>query len=812
MGITELTVTLWQERRVLEELLAATGQALAPPRDSAQGPAEAPRAESDLRKELGLIRLARDVELAAVAQEWGLGSATGLAGLAAGAPTDSWRWVLDSHHQALTDLEVRLRAGRAAEATGTTPPAGGPVGDEPPRPGGDGDDGPGPPALPDSLLGHALNAVSEGSLITDAAQDIVYANAAFTAITGYTSEELLGKNCRILQGPGSDRVTLAAMSSRLQRGETFRGNILNYRKNGSPFWNALTVSPLRDDDGRITHFVSIQRDITAQVALQEELRFLALHDPLTGLPNRSGLEQRLGAAPAATDVALGVIRFDNFRHVNETFGRDAGDALLREMAQRLKSNLRTTDFLARIGGDEFVLLIAGIDDAEAHRQIGSVAARLHRAVETSVPLGGGNSVDVGLSMGLALHRAGRDGFGDSRRRAEAALSDRPVEGSPGRQWWRLAEPGDPVPHPGDPSPHPEPGASATVQPPQSPAPQTGDPAPGPRGPAGTLSLVLQPVVDLRTGEVDLLEALARVSIEGHPPMGPADFLPALAPRDVDQLFRDALEQALSHLARWDRSGRAFRVSVNLSPSTLLDPECAGWVASTLERHGIAPDRLVLELLETGAITSPVQVAALSNLRTLGVCLAMDDLGSGYSSLQRLSVLPFSAVKIDGALTAQLRTRPVRTLTILAMLVQMGRDLDWDVIIEGLEDAALTEAARILAPPFGQGYHLAPPLEPGDVPAWVEVFAPRGADGGLDTFLGALAYTWQFTRLRSPHPGPQDQCPLTAFLDAHAEPGSPAFDWHGLQHGPAADAPEPGARLVDWLADRSIEEYARLPLN
>ncbi len=808
MGITELTVTLWQERQVLEELLAATGQALAPPRDSAEGPADAPRAESELRKELGLIRLARDVEVAAVAREWGLGPATGLAGLAAGAPTDSWRWILDSHNQALTDLEVRLHAGRAADPPRTTPPAD-PAREEPPRPGGpeDGAAGPGWPDLPDSLLGHALHAVSEGSLITDAAQHIVYANAAFTTITGYTFDELLGKNCRILQGPGSDRGTLAALSSRLERGETFRGNILNYRKNGSPFWNALTVSPLRDDDGRITHFVSVQRDITAQVALQEELRFLALHDPLTGLPNRSGLEQRLGAAPSAPEVAVGVIRFDNFRKVNDTFGREAGDALLCEMARRLKSNLRATDFLARIGGDEFILLIAGIQDAEAHRQIGSVAARLHRAVETPVPLGEGNPVDVGMSMGLALHRGGPEGFGASRHRAAAALADRTGHGGERRQWWSLAGPGDPSPVPGTGT-----GTSAAAPAPEDAARRAGNPPAGPHAPEGTLSLVLQPVVDLRTGHVDLLEALARVSIDGDPPVGPADFLPALAGHEVDQLFRDGLEQALSHLARWDRSGRSFRISVNLSPTTLLDPACTGWVASALERHGIAPDRLVLELLETGAITSPVQAAALSNLRALGVCLAMDDLGSGYSSLQRLSVLPFSAVKIDGALTAQLRTRPVRTLTILATLIQLGRDLDWEVIIEGLEDAALTEAVRILAPPYGQGYFLAPPLEPEDVPAWVEVFTPPGADGGLDTFLGALAYTWQFTRLRSPHPGPQARCPLTAFLNAHAEPGSPALDWHGLQHGPAEDAPEPGARLVDWLADRSIEEYARLPLH
>ncbi|MHA7263577.1 putative bifunctional diguanylate cyclase/phosphodiesterase [Arthrobacter sp. TMN-37] len=802
MGIPELSATLWQERHALEELLGPTGQ----------------RTEDTLREELGLIRLARDVEIAAVAQEWGLDPATGLPGLAAGAPTDTWRWILDSHHQALTDLEVQLRARGPATDTGdaaaSTDAPEGPterVGAERAGTGGSGSaERPGTdgPELPESLLSQALNAVSEGSLITDADQDIVYANAAFSTITGYAREEVIGRNCRFLQGPGSDSETLAAMRGRLARGETFRGNLLNYRKNGSPFWNALTISPLRGEDGRITHYVSIQRDITAQVALQEELRFLALHDPLTGLPNRAGLEQRLGAALPAQSVALGVINLDGFQDVNGTYGHDAGDALLREVARRLQSNLRTTDFLARAGGDEFIILIAGIDDDDAHRQIGSVAARLHRSVETAVPLGGGNSVHIGMSMGLALRCSGPEGIGASRRRAEAALHEVKARRADRHQWWSLANPVEGAP-PTEGCPPPSP------TPPAPPAPagrEAGDAATGPEGAAGTLSMVLQPVVDFRTGKVDIFEALARVSVNGRPPVGPADFLPVLAAGEVDQLFRDGLDQALSHLARWDGMGHSFRVSVNLSPATLLDPECPRWIASALAHHGIAPERLVLELLETGVITSRVQVAALSRLRTLGVRLAMDDLGSGYSSLQRLSVLPFNAVKIDGALTGQLRTRPLRTLTLLATLIQMGRDLDWEVIVEGLEDAALTEAARILGPDYGQGYFLAPPLDPQDIPASVEGISLPGADGGLDTFLGALAFTWQFSRLRSPHPGTYARCPLTAFLDLHADPGSPVPAWHGLQHGPAAEALEPGTRLLNWLAERSTEEYARSPLQ
>jgi diguanylate cyclase (GGDEF)-like protein/PAS domain S-box-containing protein len=821
MGSAELSAVLWQERQLLERLLAATGHPSlthSPDPVSPGGPAAvpphtvgSPGAAAALRDELGLIRLTRDIEMVVVAEDWGLDPAAGLPGLAAGAPSESWRWIFDSHHQALTDLRIRLRHGdRTDTADAGAPDAGSltsgwPAG----RLAG--------ATLPDSLLSHALDTVSEGSLVTDAAQNIVYSNTAFSTITGYDRDELLGRNCRFLQGAGSDPEMLAAMRSRLANGESFRGDILNYRKNGSPFWNALTISPLRDDDGLITHFVSMQRDITAQVAMQEELQFLALHDPLTGLPNRTALEQRLAgtAFPGRERAAVGVIDLDDFKRVNDTFGHEAGDALLQEVARRLQSNLRMTDFLARLGGDEFVILIEGLDGGDARGQIRSVVDRLHRAVETGIPLGDGEVVHLAMSMGLALCTEGPGSHGASLRRADAALYDLKIHKTDRPQWWNLADP--------DPGAGPSPqrtGTGTAAEPAYGPAadgpPQVPGALAGPPGwpSGGVLSMVMQPVVDLRSGSVDLFESLARVSLEGGAELAPAEFMPLLAAPEIDMLFREGLDQILGQLTRWDSLGLTLRMSINLSPSTLLDPRCTHWVDSALKRHGIAPDRLVLELLETGVITSEAQFKAISGLRALGVRLAMDDLGSGYSSLKRLSVLPFSVVKIDGELTGQLKTEPVATLTLLATLIQMGRDLDWDVIVEGLEDEALTEAVTILQPAYGQGYLLSPPLQPQDVPRWLEDFSPPTVNGGVWTYLGALAYHWQFARLRSPHPGLLDDCPLTGFLERHAGPGQPGTIWHGFQHGSEhrldADRLDSGTRLVRWLADRVTGEFPGFP--
>lgn len=358
--------------------------------------------------------------------------------------------------------------------------------------------------VPHALLGHALDAVSEGSLITDAAQRIVYANAAFTAVTGYSAEEVLGRNCRLLQGPGSDPATVAALRTTLAREETFRGEILNHRKDGTPFWNALTVSPLRDDTGAVTHFVSVQRDITAQKSMQDRLRFLVLHDPVTGLPNRTALDQHLSRLAGrnvrgAGQAAVGVIDLDDFKLVNDTFGHEAGDALLTEFGRRLRGKLRGTDFLARLGGDEFVLVIEDLDADTAKEQLGTILTSLHQAVDTEFVLGPTVSVPVEMSVGLALCLPGREDGNAVLRRADAALYHLKARKDVRSQWWHL----DNTPAAGVPDGHgPQPVAAGP-----------GTSVPGPTLSAddaqayrhrlftGGLRMFFQPVIDLQTGKI-----------------------------------------------------------------------------------------------------------------------------------------------------------------------------------------------------------------------------------------------------------------------------------------------------------------------
>ena len=247
--------------------------------------------------------------------------------------------------------------------------------------------------IPPELLVRALEATSEISLITDAAQNILHASRSFSAITGYSEAEVLGTNCRILQGPGTAPEAAATIRDALARGEQFRGDILNYRKDGSPFWNALTITPLLDEHGQVTHFVSVQRDINARMALHEQLRFQATHDQLTGLPNRAALDGHLakaldpdgGSRPA---VAVGLIDLDRFKEVNNALGHEAGDVILKSWAARMQARLQPAEFLARMGGDEFVLVVEGAGGDDAAATLGGVLHRLGRSVDEPFDVAG----------------------------------------------------------------------------------------------------------------------------------------------------------------------------------------------------------------------------------------------------------------------------------------------------------------------------------------------------------------------------------------------------------------------------------------
>ncbi len=319
--------------------------------------------------------------------------------------------------------------------------------------------------------------------------------------------------------------------------------------------------------------------------------------------------------------------------------------------------------------------------------------------------------------------------------------------------------------------------------------------------SGGLKMFVQPVVDLRSGSLVRVEALARLIQPDGRILSPADFLPLLGDAELARLFRQGLDQALGYLPIWSAQGIDLETSVNLPPSTLLLPECDRWVADALAQHDIAPGRLTLELLETTLIDEAARDAAIARLTAMGVNLAIDDLGAGYSSLRRLSTLPCQTIKIDQGLLRRLRDEPKLTLAVMDALIEMGRRLGRDVVVEGLESRGMIEVASLLGATYGQGYGLARPMPAEDLLSWSRRFRLSVEPGHAHTYLGALAQHWKYG-----HALPLEKCPVTAFFQEKKLAATQAAHWHAEAHTNEANDAVNDA-LTAWFMKRMHMQQA-----
>ena len=238
---------------------------------------------------------------------------------------------------------------------------------------------------------------------------------------------------------------------------------------------------------------------------------------------------------------------------------------------------------------------------------------------------------------------------------------------------------------------------------------------------GGLRMLMQPIIDLRSGEVRQVEALARLAADDQPGgdlLDPAEFLPLLDADGIDRLFREGLDHSLAALSSWDSRGLHLSVSVNLAPSTLRNPDCPDWVVAVLNRHGMTGDRLVLELLETDVLESAGELVSIARLRGLGVAIALDDFGSGHSNAARLSVVAVDYVKLDSGVTTRLRAAIAGARDTVAELIDLGRAAGCGIVWEGIDTAADLDLARQWETDLGQGFYLAHPMPADQVPAWV----------------------------------------------------------------------------------------------
>ena len=324
---------------------------------------------------------------------------------------------------------------------------------------------------------------------------------------------------------------------------------------------------------------------------------------------------------------------------------------------------------------------------------------------------------------------------------------------------------------------------------------------------GAVQMWVQPIVDLRDGTLVKVEALARLRTHEGAWLSPGQFLPALGESDLDALLRQGLRLSLAHLRGWREAQLPTALSINLAPSSLVHPDCARWVEEALREAQVAPEHLTLELLESQTLEAAAIDAAIGRLAALGVRIAMDDLGSGFSNLKRLADLPFDVIKVDQNIIKDLARDPVKALSLIRTVVQIGEDLERDVVAEGLEDAAIIEAAIVLGCRFGQGYALGRPMPPEALAQWLEQRPFRGGAGRpLTSWLGALAYQWRLMHdpLHVQQPGPLADCPISHFLQAQQVHDEQILWLHACIHEHPAETERRQAmrQLLAWFAGKT----------
>jgi diguanylate cyclase (GGDEF)-like protein/PAS domain S-box-containing protein len=513
---------------------------------------------------------------------------------------------------------------------------------------------------------------------------IEYVNPAFEQITGYRLDEIKGQDPRFMHIDGTDVDEQRRIHFALLRHESVHAVLRNVRKNGEIFWNDLYIDPVVNAEGEVTHFVGVISDITEARHYERRLQHLAHHDPLTGLANRSLLQDRLqlGIDNALRHGRLGALAFmdiDNFKHINDTFGHEAGDEVLRSIAERLRRSLREDDTVARVGGDEFVLLI---NNQPSIRHVTDLVERVRQS--TCAPIhAAGKEIIASASIGVSLFPDNGVVAEQIMRAADAAMYHAKTMGKNNCQFY-------------SPELNQAVHDNLLLEASLTRALRNGE-----------MFLGYQPKIDLRSGKVVGAEALVRWQ---HPDQGvvmPGAFIAAAEETGLivplGEWVLDAACAELAHLA--GRGFQDFVISVNLSARQLRQRQFTDRVAAILARYRIAPGTLELEVTESQLMDEPAQaIATLSSLKALGVQLSIDDFGTGYSSLSYLQRFPVDFIKIDKSFLADITDGDA---IITRAIIALGHNLKLKVIAEGVETRAQLDFLRDYDCDQMQGYYFSP---------------------------------------------------------------------------------------------------------
>lgn len=542
------------------------------------------------------------------------------------------------------------------------------------------------------LLKRSVDANPHGIILTGASGDqaIEYINPAFESLTGYKKEEIMGKNCRFLQGPDTNPETLDKIRDAIRHQQEIQVTIKNYRKDGSWFWNQLVLAPVFDEQQRCKHFIGIQQDITQQRANIEYIAHQQTHDSLTGLMNHHAFEKALDLAfsiqhDRLQSLIIMYVDLDDFQPLNQSLGHVVGDELLIAVANRLRHLIPEDDLVAHFSGDEFAILLKKTEDL---KKVILIAEQILKGL--SVPFDiQGHKVHISASIGIADDDPQVEKPKQLLHHAIHAMSEAKKEGGNTWHWYAF---------------------NTTLTPKIDYVLMRHELMIALE--EKQFRLVYQPIVNASTGKLKSVEALIRWQ---HPEKGiisPADFIPfAERTGQIVVIGQWVLQQACQDIVDWNnKHGTNLSVAVNLSPLQFRRTGFLQELQQTLAETQLAARLLKVEVTETMLIEGADRsLEILKAVRELGVRVSVDDFGTGYSSLSYLRTLPVDEIKLDRSFIEHLPENE-KDAAIVAAIIVMAHKLGLYVVAEGIETKAQAKFLKTHECDHFQGYYFAKPAE------------------------------------------------------------------------------------------------------
>jgi len=538
--------------------------------------------------------------------------------------------------------------------------------------------------------------IAEAVVICDENSRIISVNQAFSDITGYSREEVIGSNPNIFQSGKHDANFYHRMWDSIINDGSWQGEICNKNKDGNFYTEWLSIATIRGSDGNIDKYIAVFRDITKRKQDEELIRYQANYDALTELPNRHLLMDRLGfelqrSSRENTMVALLFIDLDRFKPINDTYGHMVGDQLLWEVSKRLTNHVRESDMVARLGGDEFTIILPNIEDI---REVERMASRILKGVASPYSLDGRELI-ISASIGITIFPDDADNITSLMTNADNAMYLAKEEGRNTFCFFtsELNE-------------HAK--VTLRIENDLHHSVQKKELIP-----------YFQPIIDIGSGEVIAAEVLLRWK---HPEFGimlPDSFIPiAEATGLIVDIGKWLLEVVCCQVMRWRNDGvNLNRICVNVSGRQFRD-NLISIVENALESSGLEPECLELEVVETILLEENKETAhILNSLCEMGVRLTIDDFGTGYSSLSYLKKYPFDALKINHSFVCGLPNNKDDS-TLVNTMISMAHELGLEVIAEGVETKEQLDYLRAQGCNMAQGFHSTKPMPANKFEKWL----------------------------------------------------------------------------------------------